>query len=61
MTDPTIALLKDLVAIDSVNPSLVPGGAGEGAIAERLAAELRAARITSRSRKRHRGVPTSSE
>jgi len=45
MTDPTIALLKDLVAIDSVNPSLVPGGAGEGAIAERLAAELRAARI----------------
>jgi len=45
MTDPTIALLKDLVAIDSVNPSLVAGGAGEGAIAERLAAELRAARI----------------
>src|SRR5258705_5064386 len=45
MQDPTIALLKDLVAIDSVNPSLVPGGAGEGAIAERLAAELRAARI----------------
>ena len=23
-------LLSDLVAIDSVNPSLVPGGAGEG-------------------------------
>ena len=45
MTDPTIALLKDLVAIDSVNPSLVAGGAGEGAMAERLAAELRAARI----------------
>jgi acetylornithine deacetylase len=42
MTDPTIALLKDLVAIDSVNPSLVPGGAGERAIAERIAAELRA-------------------
>jgi acetylornithine deacetylase len=42
MTDPTIALLKDLVAIDSVNPSLVPGGAGESAIAERIAAELRA-------------------
>lgn len=42
MQDPTIALLKDLVAIDSVNPSLVPGGAGEGAIAERIAAELRA-------------------
>ena len=45
MTDPTITLLKDLVAIDSVNPSLVPGGAGESAIAERIASELRAARI----------------
>ena len=27
------ALVEDLVAIDSVNPSLVPGGAGEGEIA----------------------------
>ncbi|PYQ49133.1 MAG: acetylornithine deacetylase [Acidobacteria bacterium] len=45
MSDPTIALLSDLVAIDSVNPSLVPGGAGEGAIAERIAAEMRAARL----------------
>src|SRR5688572_11065719 len=45
MTDPTIALLKDLVAIDSVNPSLVSGGAGEGAIAERIASEMRAARL----------------
>ena len=26
-------LLADLVAIDSVNPSLVPGGAGEGEVA----------------------------
>jgi acetylornithine deacetylase len=46
MQDPTIALLKDLVAIDSVNPSLVPGGAGEGAIAERIAAELRTSGIS---------------
>jgi acetylornithine deacetylase len=45
MTDPTITLLKDLVAIDSVNPSLVRGGAGEGAIAERIASEMRAARL----------------
>ena len=45
MTDPTIALLRDLVAIDSVNPSLVPGGAGETAIADRIAAELRSAGI----------------
>jgi len=46
MTDPTITLLKDLVAIDSVNPSLVPGGAGESAIAERIAAELRASGLS---------------
>jgi acetylornithine deacetylase len=36
-----IALLKELVAIDSVNPSLVPGGAGEAEIAQRIAAQLR--------------------
>jgi acetylornithine deacetylase len=39
--DPAIRLLRDLVAIDSVNPSLVPGAAGEGAIAQAIAAELR--------------------
>jgi acetylornithine deacetylase len=38
--DPTLRLLRDLVAIDSVNPSLVPGAAGEAAIAARVAAEL---------------------
>ena len=43
--DPAIALLRDLVAIDSVNPSLVPGGAGEAAVAERIAAALRAGGI----------------
>jgi UDP-GlcNAc:undecaprenyl-phosphate GlcNAc-1-phosphate transferase len=37
MLDPTLALLHDLVAIDSVNPSLVPGAAGERAIAGRIA------------------------
>jgi acetylornithine deacetylase len=40
--DPTLSLLRDLVAIDSVNPSLVPGAAGEAAIAARIADELRA-------------------
>jgi len=35
--DPVIQLLRDLVAIDSVNPSLVPGGTGEAVIAERIA------------------------
>jgi acetylornithine deacetylase/succinyl-diaminopimelate desuccinylase family protein len=40
--DQAIKLLRDLVAIDSVNPSLVPGAAGEGAIADAVAAQLRA-------------------
>jgi acetylornithine deacetylase len=38
-----VRLASDLIAIDSVNPSLVPGGAGEGAIGEFLAAWLRRA------------------
>jgi len=33
-------LLRDLVAIDSVNPTLVDGAAGEAAIARRLVAEF---------------------
>jgi acetylornithine deacetylase len=41
MMDPTLRLLKQLVAIDSVNPSLVPGAAGEAAIARALVEELR--------------------
>ena len=41
--DPVVRLLRDLVAIDSVNPSLVPGGSGEVEIAERIAAALRVA------------------
>jgi acetylornithine deacetylase len=39
--DPALRLLRDLVAIDSVNPSLVPGAAGEGAIAHAIADHLR--------------------
>lgn len=35
-----VELLRDLVAIDSVNPDLVPGGAGEGEIARYVAAWL---------------------
>jgi acetylornithine deacetylase len=41
--DDVVALTSDLVAIDSVNPSLVPGGAGEGEIAAFVAAWARAA------------------
>lgn len=41
LSDPTISLLADLVAIDSVNPALVAGAHGEAAIAARIAGELR--------------------
>jgi acetylornithine deacetylase len=39
--DPAIRLLRDLVAIDSVNPTLVPGAAGEQQIAEAIAVQMR--------------------
>ena len=38
-----LQLTRELVAIDSVNPTLVPGAAGEGAIADWLADYLRRA------------------
>jgi acetylornithine deacetylase len=41
MNDSTIHLLRDLIAIDSVNPSLAPGGGGEKEIANAIAAKLR--------------------
>jgi acetylornithine deacetylase len=44
-TDPTIRLLEDLVAIDSVNPSLVSGARGEAEIARRIAAECVSTRL----------------
>jgi acetylornithine deacetylase len=43
MGDSTINLLRDLVAIESVNPSLVPGAAGEGEIAAAIATKLHSA------------------
>ncbi len=39
--DATIRLLRDLVAVDSVNPSLIAGAAGEAEIAELVALELK--------------------
>ena len=39
--DPVLALLRDLVAINSVNPTLVPGSPGEGAVADAVAAHMR--------------------
>ena len=41
--DPAIRLLRDLVAVNSVNPTLVPGAPGERAIADLVASELRRA------------------
>jgi len=41
MIDPVIQLTSALVAIDSVNPSLVPGAAGEAAISAMLADHMR--------------------
>ena len=43
--DPCISLLCDLVSIDSVNPSLAPGAAGEQAIADAIGAHLRKLRL----------------
>ena len=40
--DPCISLLRELVSIDSVNPSLVPGAAGEGQVADAIATHMRA-------------------
>ncbi len=40
--DPVVALLRDLVAIDSVNPSLSSRARGEAEIARRIAGELEA-------------------
>jgi acetylornithine deacetylase len=42
MPDPCLQLLEELVAIDSVNPSLVAGAAGEARIAAAIADHMRA-------------------
>src|SRR2546421_4481066 len=39
--DPVIRLLRDLVAINSINPTLVPGAPGEAAIASAIAVEMK--------------------
>src|SRR4051812_10655509 len=41
MTDPCISLLDELVSIDSVNPSLVAGAAGEARVAAHIADHMR--------------------
>jgi len=39
--DRSLQLLKQLIAVDSVNPSLVPGAAGEAAVARTIAEAMR--------------------
>src|SRR5262245_28375910 len=39
--DPAIRLLRELIAINSVNPTLVPGAPGERDVANAVAAEMR--------------------
>jgi acetylornithine deacetylase len=39
--DNVLKLLKQLIAVDSVNPSLVPGAAGEAAVARAIAEAMR--------------------
>lgn len=40
-SNPTIRFLRELVSINSINPTLVPGAPGEASVAEAVAAEMR--------------------
>ena len=55
--DPVLQLLRDLIAIDSVNPSLVPGAAGEATVAARIAVALEAAGLDVRVTEVAQGRP----
>ena len=52
------SLLTELVSIDSVNPDLVPGGAGEGAVAEAIARWSSAAGLEVEMLVEHPGRPS---
>jgi len=56
--DDLVALLSQLVEIDSVNPSLVPGGAGESEIAAFVAGWAREARLEGEILEETDGRPT---
>jgi len=58
MDDDVTALLAELVAIDSVNPTLVPGGAGEAEIASFIAGWARAAGLEAQELDETPGRPT---
>ena len=58
MDDDVTALLAELVAIDSVNPTLVPGGAGEAEIASFIAGWARDAGLEVQELEETPGRPT---
>lgn len=58
MSDDPIELLADLVRIESVNPDLVPGGTGEGAIADHCAAWFAARGFEVHRVEEHPGRPS---
>ncbi|MGE3365844.1 MAG: ArgE/DapE family deacylase [Rhizobiaceae bacterium] len=58
MNDSPIELLKQLVAINSVNPDLVPGGKGEAEIADFCAAWFAARSFEVHRLENHRGRPS---
>jgi acetylornithine deacetylase len=58
MSSPAVELLSRLVAIDSVNPSLVAGGAGEAEIAQFVASWARDAGLEAQVLERTSGRPS---
>ena len=58
MADDVRQLLAELVAIDSVNPTLVPGGAGEGEIASYVEAWARDAGLEAERLEETEGRPS---
>ena len=60
MNDDPIELLQQLVSINSVNPDLVPGGAGEAAIADFCSAWLAERGFEVHRLEEHPGRPRSS-
>ena len=55
--DKALTLLKDLITVDSVNPSLVPGAAGEAAVARTIADAMRAIGLTVETQEAAPGRP----
>src|SRR5829696_4863391 len=55
--DNALELLKQLVAVDSINPSLVPGAAGEAAVARTIADAMRAMGLTVETQEAAPGRP----